>query len=825
MTAGEGYESLIMDKVDLVCQRIAPLWPLKNFVAVNPYFGVSNLAFWEAHRTLERISGQGLCMPRAYYEQQIAQGRIAEADLDAALHELGCLSDVAAFKYALAQDSQPPVTPVRLVTDVLGAMDGQDWSGFAVERMSRYCAAYFDEGQAMWPMPWKDGSLYKGWCVFSRVDKSLRMMGVTGMRDAMAAWPDSAPAAIVSALRILEMPIEAMDDYLHAALISISGWAAWARYLRWRAELHGEHDGALRDLLAIRVTFDAMLYQLRYSQTLMANWRECVMSMTRTESPTDVPIDAVLQTAFELRYQRELAETLGDRNKTADTKKVVDVQAVFCIDVRSEVYRRALETTTSKVETRGFAGFFGIPMEFLPFGSSEAKSHLPILFKPSYRIGESLGTTKTNAKALAKHMARRQTWLRVSKAWKSFKTSASSTFGFVEATGLLLGAKLISDSMGWTRVTPPPDRMGLPRWIYDRLKPTLAPGDGGVTGIPEGDRPGTAEVVLRNTGMVQKFGRLILFVGHASSNTNNPQASSLDCGACGGQSGEASARVAAALLNDPRTRQGLEHQGIKIPADTYFMAALHDTTTDEIQLFNRKDVPASHIHDVAQLSDWFKAAAAISRRERASSLGTHSLSPSSIERDMRRSAQDWAQVRPEWGLAGNAAFVAAPRVRTAHCNLKGRVFLHEYDWRQDTQFVALQLIMTAPMIVATWINLQYYGSMVDHRRFGSGNKVLHNVVGGSIGVLEGNGGDLRVGLALQSLHDGNRWRHEPMRLNVLIEAPQFAIDDVITRHAAVRELVDNAWIHLFQIDEDGALVRRGVNQQWRAWPVRADPTG
>ena len=154
--------------------------------------------------------------------------------------------------------------------------------------------------------------------------------------------------------------------------------------------------------------------------------------------------------------------------------------------------------------------------------------------------------------------------------------------------------------------------------------------------------------------------------------------------------------------------------------------------------------------------------------------------------------------------------------RTADIDLSGRAFLHDYEWRKDEGFGVLELIMTAPMVVANWINMQYYASVVDNKRFGSGNKVLHNIVGGSIGVLEGNGGDLRVGLPLQSLHNGERWVHEPLRLNVFLEAPKSEIDRIIAKHELVRELVENRWLFLFQIDdEDGSIYLRNTNKQWQ----------
>jgi uncharacterized protein YbcC (UPF0753/DUF2309 family) len=114
--------------------------------------------------------------------------------------------------------------------------------------------------------------------------------------------------------------------------------------------------------------------------------------------------------------------------------------------------------------------------------------------------------------------------------------------------------------------------------------------------------------------------------------------------------------------------------------------------------------------------------------------------------------------------------------------------------------------MTAPVVVASWISLQYYGSTVAPALFGSGNKLIHNVVGG-IGVVEGNGGVLRAGLPWQAVHDGEKPVHEPLRLTVLVEAPPEAISEVLARHPAVRALFDNGWLHLLAL-RDGRIAAR-----------------
>jgi len=159
------------------------------------------------------------------------------------------------------------------------------------------------------------------------------------------------------------------------------------------------------------------------------------------------------------------------------------------------------------------------------------------------------------------------------------------------------------------------------------------------------------------------------------------------------------------------------------------------------------------------------------------------------------------------GLAGNSSFIVARRERTRGIDLEGRTFLHNYDWTRDDDFEVLELIMTAPMVVTTWISLQYYASTVENDLFGSGNKTLHNVVG-RLGVYEGNAGDLRTGLPWQSIHDGETYQHIPLRQSVIIEAPIDPMNDIIERNETVRHLCDNNWLHLLKMGDDGTISYR-----------------
>jgi uncharacterized protein YbcC (UPF0753/DUF2309 family) len=803
------------------CSRIAPLWPLKHFVAVNPFLGFADHDFGAAAAALRRIAKTEMLMPTEYYLAQRRAGAFGDGDIAVALSLAGVGWSAAEFEKALAGAEGPRNgRVVATVADVLdGLADGDrqaSRTAFMRDEISRWCAAYFDEGQAAWRSPWRHLSPFAAWREYAQHDRNPEVMGVTRFRETLRALPRDAEEAIAVILEQLGIPKTATEDYLFRALFDIQGWAAYARYRVWDNALYGREDRTLVELLAIRLAWGFALFKERTDKAFVQAWRSAIEeAAATTEVPdgrdADLKLRLVLQTAYEHAYQARLLKEIDGGSVAVRGDGPARVQAAFCIDVRSEVYRRALESVAPRVETLGFAGFFGFPIEYVPIGNRRGGAQCPVLLKPSVIVCEAVkgagGDEETEMLGL--RLMRR----RAAKAWKAFKQSAVSSFSYVETLGLGYAAKIASDALGLTRPVPDPNRDGLSADSVRRLGPRLEPQtvDGRMTGFAPEGRVAMAEAVLRGMSLTENFARVIMLAGHGSTSINNPHASGLDCGACGGHTGEANARVAAALLNDPGVRLGLRARGIAVPADSWFVAALHNTTTDEVTLFDMEDAPPSHRGDLEVLREQLRTAAARARSERALLLGE--VAKAGVDKAIVARSRDWSQVRPEWGLAGNAAFIAAPRARTKRAVLGGRSFLHTYDWRNDAGFAVLELIMTAPMVVATWINLQYFGSSVNNDVFGSGNKTLHNVVG-ALGVLEGNGGDLRVGLPLQSVHDGRRLVHEPMRLSVIIEAPIAAINAIIAKHQGVRDLVENRWLHLFAITETGEAYRYWGGGSW-----------
>ncbi|MFP4560179.1 MAG: YbcC family protein [Thiohalorhabdus sp.] len=836
MRCGAGGASPDIDgKIDAVCDRIPPFWPLDSLVATNPYLGFVGWDFDAAAEYQLRVLGRPMTMDRRWLARQLERGRIRDADLEAARELAGSALTPAEVRAAAAEPA-PPATRFLLYSDLLDERYRPRYSRYVIQQISSFCSAYYDLGQAQWSMPRFGDSLYEAWLEYTRIDRTPGEMEIR-TADSLAKLPETPREAIRFSLERFQVPVERVEDFLYLALTRVGGWASYLRHLRWEAELVGERNDDLVHLLAIRMAWELILVDTCDRPARVQQWLQYLQCLPRSlgaEQARALEVDGLLQRALEISQQRQWVTELqgGSGPARAVGERRPLAQAAFCIDVRSEVLRRALETVGGDIRTQGFAGFFGVPAEYQPLGAAQPRSHLPVLLPARYRVCEA--AANGDADATAELRDRRRASLALSKAWKQFKLSSASCFSFVESAGLLYLPKLLTDSLGLTRPVPHPEAKGLDRGAAAGLGPDLdgrTRSAGGAeeaptAGIPRADRPQLAASILRGMGLTEGFGRLVLLAGHGSSTVNNPHRAGLDCGACAGQTGEASVRIAAALLNDRAVREALaaEH-GVAVPEDTWFLPGLHDTTTDEVALLDTDRLPADRRGDLQRLREALDRAGALARAERLGLLQDRPPAGDRAARKaVRRRAGDWAQVRPEWGLAGNAAFIAAPRRRTAHMALHGRAFLHEYDWRRDQGFEGLHLIMTAPMVVANWINLQYYGSTVDPEHLGAGSKVLHNVVGGRLGVLEGNGGDLRVGLAIQSLHDGRDWVHEPLRLSVFIEAPGEEMERVLEANRMVHDLVRHEWLHLFRIDDDSVVWRRHPRGGWTPAPGAAEPT-
>ncbi len=750
-------------------KRIPPLWPLEHFVAVNPFLGFTDRPFEEASATLRRALGHAPVQSPESYLAAWESGSITPDDIAPFTDVTWTQAKLLAFlKEDVKFEQSYPVTTFADALDK--TIPHAHWANFISEEIAKWCAVHFDRNQTVWVSPWKNLGLFTAWKSAATHDRKPEVFGLPGFRKFVRALPDDPAASLKNCITELAPKNTDLADFFHRQLAGNFGWAGHVQYLVREDALRGKDNPALLELLAICLAYDAALHSaFGKNPQVRSAWK------SENSVSKNPELDSALsrwQSAYEAGYQKKLTADLISQPATMPAERP-SVQAVFCIDVRSEIARRHLEAALPGTHTLGFAGFFGFPVAHQPALACKSAPRCPVLLVPPIKSRE---IPPANA---AQYQAE-------NGAWRAFQNSATSCFTFVETLGLVFGAKLISAREKQNQGPAP--------------KPEM-------TDLSTIERAGLAEGALRGMSLTKNLARIILLCGHGSHSANNPYASSLDCGACGGHGGDVNARLAAATFNDPEVRALLTEKGIVIPDDTLFLAARHDTLSDDFLLYDQENVPTSHRADVAALEAALVKAGSATRRERAPRIGLGHLAGPALDSAVRSRGSDIAQLRPEWALANNAALVAAPRSRTAELNLDGRVFLHEYDPAADPESKILTAILTAPVVVASWINLQYYGSRVNPAQLAAGNKTIHQVIGG-LGVIEGNAGDLCSGLPLQSIHDGENFVHEPRRLTVVIESKPQLVDAVLAAQPGVRELFDNQWINLIILHGKSASQRR-----------------
>lgn len=753
------------------CLLIPPTWGLSSFVAVNPFLGHASDPIDRAARIVHDGLGAKLLPGVEYYRRRFKNGAFTANHVAAACSRLGMpAEDLLAVLHGRTGALMRSRLPNWTVSEWIDWRNGTQWTRLACNALARWCELECRTSgelrQSMRP------GAFARWHRFASIDLSLDAEGLRGCRACIASMPSEPEAALGLVVAELGIDVTELEPYLLRLLSGIYGWASQARRIAW------EHDrkdpGAVLDLLAARACLD-----LSIARTCDAT--ECGDARRTTDAmpAEDERSRLVLQEALEDSYALRLISSMHPAQAPAVARP--SLQVVCCIDVRSEPIRRHLELLDPGVQTKGFAGFFGIAMDWAGPGTSSPRC--PVLLKPVHRLHAQPDRDPVTS-GLADRLF----------------SAPGASFTAVELAGLAFAAGIATREAAIR---------GQARHEESAAFSLFRGADGSGFDMPA--RVDLAESILHGMGMERGLAQVVVLCGHSSRSSNNPHASSLDCGACGGHGGGPNARVACALLNDQRVRTGLSERGWTIPNDTLFVAAVHDTSEDSIRLLDPDLVPDSHASRVAEAARLLDRASSAARNERAPTLGVHGRAgQADALPSLRRRASDWAEVRPEWGLAGNAAFIAARRCRTQGLDLSSRAFLHDYDEQLDHDGSLLALILSAPMVVASWINLQYLGSTVDPEVLGSGDKTLHNRVG-DIGVVLGSEGDLRTGLPLQSVLDvDGTLRHEPLRLQVVVEASTDRIDAVLRTKPEVCELVENGWVRMFALSPDGGRTMRFV---------------
>ena len=804
----------------------APYWPLTAFVAVNPLGGLTDLPFADATDAARGWFGARTHLPLVAYRAEHARGTVTDADLDRAiLRHAPSLAQQQPL--AVAGVSVNPAELVRwdLLHGPVAAPVPQRQAGTVAdaldEIMTAWCAAFVDDAHTPWQMPDRDQGFYRSWLAVARSDR--RLAAVIG-REAwarIAALPDDPAELLDLVLGARGVADDGRVGAMRTWILRTPGWAGFARWCdEWAPADRAGVRLRMLDLAAVRAAMDHLApehldlsgpaasaspiaeagIEMRVDAAVAAfgaaEHRSAVAALLGSISERDR--QAIWLAAHEWNFRdRLLTRLTGSGGSTTGSTGRPDAQLVFCIDVRSEGFRRQLEALGA-YETFGFAGFFGVPVRWRPLGSPVSQARCPVLVSPRHEIAEVAVDDDSS------YLAACSTSAGLHDAFYAAKGGIGSPFALAESAGWFAGPVAAARTLAPSRTSLDTSTAAKrPWWKTFGSTPRTAPvvddlaGADLNAGLSLEERTLFAEAIVTTIGMAT-FAPVVVLCGHGSITTNNPHASSLDCGACGGAPGGASARIAAAILNDTEVRSGLVERGVTIPDDTWFVAAEHDTAADLVTIYDRDTIPAANRPFVDALQRDLDVAGEHNARDRAQRL------PGNADR-VRDRGRDWAEVRPEWGLAGNAAFIIGPRTITADHDLRGRSFLHSYDAALDPEGVALETIMTAPLVVAQWISSQYYFSTVEPDVFGAGDKMLHNPVGG-IGVVVGQSGDLAVGLPMQSVMFGEQRAHDPLRLLAVVQAPLDRIEDIILRNRGLRQLVEGQWIHV--------VARAGDNDPW-----------
>ncbi|MFK3811405.1 DUF2309 domain-containing protein [Bacillus halotolerans] len=836
---------------------IAPLWPISTFAARNPWMGLENQPFDQVASWLKNTRDVDI-----YPSASMIRSARNKGEIDEDFVEMGLQRWLDSHSFTIPRDAAERFCHAGLKLDPLPSsllsshklekladecsgldhiesfymqpissdietQEGERVVNILDHHVIKWSKLYLDDSQAGWTMPNREKGFYRAWQHLIQYDPALSKK----QRERLKGWPQEAHVALQEALFALEIPESEIQRYLEGHLLSLPGWAGM---MLWRSQQSSHEHALLTEYLAVRISMEWALIKpylpinnerfenkisitpliaawIHWGGLTLEEWSQMPANEQNEYLSFAYSFDEKLRRklwleAWEQTHTDRLSQKIISKQRETNGKKSALAQLAFCIDVRSEPFRRQLEKA-GPFETIGVAGFFGVPIATCELGSKHSHASLPVIQKPQNKIKEF-----ADEDVLEKYNQRKQAVHSLSYTFKKMKQNVLTSLLLPELSGPWLSLQMVARSFAPRRAD---------RFIRNLRETWLRKPDTKLSlhhvndteaeipvGFTEEEKVNYARQALKMMGLTENFAPLVVICGHGSQSTNNPYAAALDCGACGGAAGGFNARVLAALCNLSEVREALLTEGMKIPENTVFAAAEHNTTVDELHWIYVPELSEAAQEAFDHIEAVMPKVKHHANAERLAQLPNVQSNFKNPKAEAHRFAEDWSEIRPEWGLARNAAFIIGQRELTQDCDLEGRAFLHNYDWKQDESGELLANIIAGPGTVAQWINLQYYASTVAPHYYGSGNKATQTVTAG-LGVMQGNASDLLAGLPWQSvMQSDHEAYHSPLRLLIVIQAPRQHVERLLNNDPVFLQKVQNGWVRLASIDPEGC---------WESW--------
>lgn len=781
--------------------------PLKDFIHHNTLHAFQDLPFHQALLEAHERFGYKTYLSLTEFRQRFHDKTISPLVLQTVIQRYKGVDEVGVWLQKMLHDTYDLSTQARI-----GSLRAY-WKKmyqFNLDKqvhtsLFRVLCSYLDQGVSMWPFPVHEAGFLAS--VRALDAHTFDPFFKSARAKALLADPE---LTLHQLLQIVVGHEAYFEAYMFDQQFRHPGWSGMVATLEHQPQaLLDPRPIALRDV----VMFELLLEIDALDQQFGELWAPLCHRITEPIPHLFDPIPhkelfevlRLWQEAFEWTLYDQVLCGLHDAPQNHRPDKAPSFQAMFCMDDRECSLRRHMEALDPNCETFGTPGFFNVAFYFQPLGGKFYTKLCPAPLTPIHLIKE-IGEGR-----------KRDTDLHFHKSSHSLLPGwlISQTLGFWAALRLFVNIFKPTMTPATSASFRHLDAEAQLAIDFDPNHPTENGLQLGFTPTEMADR---VEGLLRSIGLLHDFAPLVYLVSHGATSVNNTHYAGYDCGACSGRPGSVNAKIMAYMANAPQVRQLLAQRGIHIPETTHFVAALHDTTRDDVVFYDLATLSVSQSEAHARIAQHFVTALDFNAKERSRRFDTVDSHdhPAHIHDKIRRRSVSLFEPRPELNHATNALCIVGRRALSKSLFLDRRSFMNSYDCTTDPDGTYLYGILKAVAPVGGGINLEYYFSKVDNYRLGAGTKLPHNVMG-LLGVANGIDGDLRPGLPSQMIE-----MHDPVRLLVVVEHyPEVALA-TIQKDPATYEWFKNEWVRLAVVHPDTHQLYRFEKEQFEPYTPLTD---